>query len=359
MISRRNLIRRLTVAAAVAGTAGLPRFSRAAKPRVRIGQIGTSHAHADGKMEVYRASDDYEVVGLVEPDPDRAAKAAAGKTYGGVPQMSLEQLLNTPGLQAVAVETEIADLLANVEAAIDAGLHVHLDKPAGSSFPHYQRILKKADAAGLTVQMGYMYRYNPAVVLVRQLLEEGALGTPFECHAVMSKVVSPGGRAELAKLPGGMLFELGCHIVDLTVGFLGAPDKVTPYPRHSLPGADDTLSDNMLAVFEYPGATATVRSSAVEVEGFSRRHIALAGTGGTAHIQPLDRPGLTLSLAKDHGTFKKGVQEIAFEPPYQRYVGDAADFARIVRGEKASDFPSSHDLAVQRSVLLACGLPID
>ena len=114
----------------------------------------------------------------------------------------------------------------------------------------------------------------------------------------------------------------------------------------------------MLAVFDYPSATATVRSSALEVEGFGRRHIALAGTGGTAHIQPLDRPGLRLSLSRDHGQFKKGTQEIPFEPPYQRYVGDAADLAAIIRGEKASDFPSSHDLAVQRSVLLACGLPL-
>jgi len=341
-----------------AGSLAFSATAQAAKPRIKIGQIGTGHAHAAGKMDVYRNSDDYEVVGLVEPDAERAKKAASSDTYRDLPQMTREQLLNTPGLQAVAIETDIADLLDNAEAAIDAGLHVHLDKPAGSSFPHYQRIMKKADAAGLTVQMGFMYRFNPAVVLVRRLLEEGALGTPFECHAVMSKVVPPAGRKELEQYPGGMLFELGCHIVDLTVGFMGIPENVVAFPRQSLPDADDTLVDNMLAVFEYPEATATVRSSAVEVDGGGRRHLALAGTGGTAHIQPLDRPSLRLSLSKAHGEFKKGTQEIPFDPPYKRYVGDAADLAAIIRGEKESAFPSSHDLAVQKSVLQACALPL-
>ena len=356
VLDRRRFLKHST--ALTAGAWPFRQSAKAAPPRIRIGQIGTGHAHASGKMAVYRQSSEYEVIGLVEPDADRAAKATTNKTYAGVPQMNREQLLNSPGIQAVAIETDIEDLLKNAEAAIDAGCHVHLDKPAGSSFPHYQRILEKADAAGLTVQMGYMYRYNPAVVMVRKLIADGALGELFECHAVMSKVVPPAGREHLAQYPGGMLFELGCHIIDLTVGFLGAPDKVTSHARHSSPDADDELLDNMLAVFDYPKATATVRSSALEVEGLGRRHLAVAGTGGTAQIQPLDRPSLRLSLAKDHGDFKKGTRDIPFDPPYQRYVGDAADLAAIIREEKASDFPSSHDLAVQKSVLQACGLPL-
>jgi hypothetical protein len=43
-------------------------------------------------------------------------------------------------------------------------------------------------------------------------------------------------------------------------------------------------------------------------------------------------------------------------PKFTRYVADAADMARILRGEKETDFSSSHDFTVQRSVLLASGL---
>lgn len=44
---------------------------------------------------------------------------------------------------------------------------------------------------------------------------------------------------------------------------------------------------------------------------------------------------------------------------YDRYVGDAADMARILRGEKEVDYPYSHDLAVQETVLLASAMPVD
>jgi hypothetical protein len=54
--------------------------------------------------------------------------------------------------------------------------------------------------------------------------------------------------------------------------------------------------------------------------------------------------------------YRKGYQEVTF-PKYMRYVEDAADMARILRGEKATDFPSEHDLTVQETLLKACGLP--
>jgi hypothetical protein len=43
-------------------------------------------------------------------------------------------------------------------------------------------------------------------------------------------------------------------------------------------------------------------------------------------------------------------------PKYSRYVADAADMAKIIHGEKASDFSYEHDLIVQETLLKACGL---
>jgi hypothetical protein len=48
---------------------------------------------------------------------------------------------------------------------------------------------------------------------------------------------------------------------------------------------------------------------------------------------------------------------VAF-PKYVRYVDDAADMARVIRGEKATDFSYEHVLAVQETLLRACGLPL-
>ena len=324
--------------------------------RIKYGQIGVGHAHAS-KFEVYRRSADYEVVGVVEPDPELRRRAEENAIYKDVAWLTEEQLLNTPGLQVVGVETRVRDLLPTAERCVAAGMHVHIDKPAGDSLPQFRRILDDAARQHLAVQMGYMYRYSPAVVLLRTFLERGWLGAPFEVHAVMSKLVDVGSRRALAEYPGGTMFELGCHLIDLVVGVLGAPDAVHAFPRHSS-SLDDELADNMLAVLEYPRATATVRSSVNEVEGSSRRHLTVCGSEGTFHIQPLDRPQVRLALSTARDSYRAGVQEVEL-PDYVRYVDDAADLAKIVRHEKDADFSYEHDYAVQRTMLLACGLAVD
>jgi predicted dehydrogenase len=326
------------------------------KTPIKIGQIGVGHGHAT-KLSVYRDSPDYEIVGLVEPDVALRKAAGSNPVYQGIPWLTREQLLATPGLQAVLIETRVRDLLNNAEACIDAGVHVHLDKPAGESLPQFRRILNSADRKNLLVQMGYMYRYNPAVVLLRDFLNRGWLGEIFEVHAVMSKVVDPASRRELAQYPGGILFELGGHIMDIVIAILGAPQAVTSFNRHS-GSIEDGLLDNMLCVLEYSKATATLKSSAIEVEGNGRRHLVVCGTEGTFHIQPLDNPSARVSLSRNCGEYKKGTQEITF-PKYTRYIGDAMDMAQIIRGEKTSDYLPDHDLTVQETLLRACGQRTD
>ncbi|MBD3673870.1 MAG: Gfo/Idh/MocA family oxidoreductase [Planctomycetaceae bacterium] len=322
--------------------------------RIRYAQIGVGHAHAD-KIGVYRKSDDYEVIGVAEPNDALRKRAESSDLYKDLPWMSVEELLNQPGLQVVGVETQVGDLLKYAELAIASEKHIHLDKPAGESLPRFKKLLDAAASKHLTVQMGYMYRFNPAVVLLRQFLKNGWLGEPFEIHTVMSKLMSASARQPLTKYSGGTMFELGCHLIDLVVGVLGEPENVVPFPRHSST-IDDRFLDNMLAVLEYPRATATVRSSVNEVDGFARRHLTVCGSGGTFHMQPLDAPDVTATFLTAHGKYQKGKNEIPFGR-YARYEGDAAELAKIVRHEKAPEFGYDHDYAVQKTILLASGLP--
>jgi predicted dehydrogenase len=354
---RREFLKAVGAGALAGGLAATsPAQDAPPRARIKVGQIGVGHAHAS-KLSVYRASPDYEVVGIVEPDAALRQRAQEQPVYRDLAWMTQEQLLNTPGLQAVLVETRVAGLLNAAEACITAGKHVHIDKPAGESLPQLRRLLASAERQRLLVQMGYMYRYNPAVVLLRDCLRQGWLGDVFEVHAVMSKVVPADERRRLAAFRGGIMFELGCHLVDLVVAILGQPAAVTAFAQHAA-RLDDTLLDNMLAVLTYPRASATVRSSAMEVDGFARRHLVVCGSEGTLHIQPLDNPSVRLALTRARGNYVRGYQDVTL-PRYTRYGADAADMARIIRGEKPSDFSSAHDLGVQETLLRACNLPLD
>lgn len=353
--SRRQAMAAASAAAAVTVLPQSAKSSDDKKQRIKVGQIGVGHAHAT-KLGVYRESPNYEVVGIVEPDKELRERAKEQPPFRDLPFLTEEQLLNVPGLAAVLVETRVRDLLATAQRCIAAGKHIHLDKPAGESLPQYRKLLTAAEQQKLLVQMGYMYRYSPAVVLLRQMLRDGWLGEVFEVHTVMSKVVGDAERRRLAEFPGGMMFELGCHVIDLVIGVLGKPDRIHPFPRHS-GQQNDSLLDNMLAVLEYPRATATVKTSAEEVDGGARRHFVVCGTSGTFHIQPLDSPAVRLALDRPRGNYRQATQEISL-PKFTRYVADAADMARIIRGEKEADFSYAHDLAVQETVLLASGASV-
>ncbi len=330
------------------------------KTRIKVGQIGTGHGHAGGKMRALRENPDFEVVGIVESNPEYRRSAKKSEIYQGVKWMEQDQLLATKGLQVVAVETDVPLLLDTAEACVDAGLHIHLDKPGGSSLPHFSRILEKTKTKNLIVQMGYMFRYNPGVVLMRDLVKKGWLGEPFEMRCVMSKLMGPGkGREENAWYSGGTMFELGGHMIDTVVKILGVPDRVTPFLQRLDPYGDGLgLADNTLAVFEYPKALAEIKVSLLEVEGGQRRHITLCGTEGTLHIQPMGAPQGRLALLKPHGKYKKGYQQVDF-PPYPRYVDDIEDLAAMVRGERENRFTPEHDLMAQETLLHASGMPTD
>jgi predicted dehydrogenase len=350
---RRRDFLRLTTASAIAASG----HAFAALPRIKIGQIGTGHPHASGKMETMRRSVDWEVVGIVELNPERRAEAEKAAAYAGLKWMTEEELLATPGLQAVAVETEVKDLVSTGARCVAAGKHIHLDKPAGESLAEFKHLLDDATRQRLTVQLGYMFRYNPAFQRCFELVREGALGDVFSIDAAMSKVISLSERKSQMPYRGGSMFELGCHVIDAVVTVLGRPANVTAYPRSSSP-ANDGFADNGMAVFEYPKATVIVRSAFLEVEGGARRQFVVCGTKGTFDIRPLEPPHARLALDAPRGDLRKGYQDLAFEKTGARYDAEFADLAKVIRGEKSLEFTPQHDLAVHQSILRASALPV-
>lgn len=353
LASAGSLVTSATLAGAIRASIEPPRN------RIRVGQIGTKHAHASGKMATFRKFPDlFEVVGVVEDDARQRERVRNTSAYNGLTWMTEDQLLATEGLEAVAVETEVEQLLDSAERCVDRRIHIHLDKPAGSSLPQFQRICNKADAAKVLIQMGYMFRGNAAFRFMFDAVREGWLGDIFQVHCEMSKKVGDATRQQLSRFAGGSMFELGCHLIDSVVRVLGAPHRVTSFNRNTRPN-DDRLMDNCLAVFEYPKATATIRSSVSEVDGGRRRQFVVCGTRGTIVIQPLEPYRLTLTLETDTGEYKRGTHTIELPPTTGRYDGDFLHLAKAIRGQEPAEFSTSHDLAVQQAVLRASGMPLD
>jgi predicted dehydrogenase len=364
--SRRNFLK--TSGLFVAGTTGglsLNRNTFAVENRnenqkIKIGQLGAGHMHAYKMGDLRQLSDLFEVVGIAEDDPKLRAAAEKQALYQGLKWMSSEELLAVPGLQAVGVETEEHLLIPAALRCIRAGKHIHLDKPAGESLTDLKQLLDEAKAQNLTVQMGYMYRNNPAVQFCIKAVKEGLLGNIFDVDAAMSRYDTNHFRQVLKEFKGATPYIFICHLIDLMVTLLGEPEKIHPFPRCT---RSDGLVDNCVAVFEYPhGCIATLRTAVTEVEGFQRRHFTVCGDQGTIVIQPLETGGnlangvLRLALLEDRGGYKKGYQTVPMPTPKSRYIDQWREFAQILRGEIVNPYSYEHDFIVHKCLLETCGM---
>ena len=262
-------------------------------------------------------------------------------------------MLGDASVKAVAVETAIGDSCPTALRCIQAGKHVHLDKPGALAHEEFKAMRLEAEKRGLTVQMGYMLRYNPAFELLFKAVREGWLGEITEIDAAMGKLGDKNIRAEIGALKGGGFFELAGHVADAVVTLLGKPASVHPF---STPTMSDGVKDNQMAVLEYPKATAVIRCNHADPFGGPRRRFNVTGTKGTFEILPLESGKVNLSLSAAQGGYKKGTQSITLDVPKDRYVGEFTDLARILRGGKKLAWDAAHDIAVHESVLRGAGV---
>ena len=326
-------------------------------PRLRIAQLGTSHAHASGKMDALRAlSDTFEVVGYAEPIAARREAARNSKSFAGLPFLTEEAILADRSIQAVVIETTLEDSARAALAALKAGKHLHLDKPGAEKHAEFVALRRYAAEHGLTVQLGYMLRYNPGIRLLVQAVKEGWLGDVMEIDASMGKLLDDATRRRFAALPGGGMFELACHLVDTIVTLMGPPTAVQAFGQATRAPLDPFV-DNQLAVLSYPKATVTIRCNHADPFGGPHRHLTVRGTRGDFELRPLEsgKGLLRLDQARGEGRFRQGENAFALEVPKGRYEEEFRDLARVLRGQ-AFGWSPEHDIAVHATALRAAGL---
>jgi predicted dehydrogenase len=284
-------------------------------------------------------------VGYAEENEEWIRRRGSLEVYRDLPRLSPEEIIEKS--DAVLVETDVWDLADTARRCVDAGKHIHLDKPFPCPPETYRQLLGTAEKKGLTVQLGYMYRYNPAVMKVIEWAKEGRFGEIYAINAEMSTFHSAGYRTWLKNFGGGIQFILGSHLADLIVYLLGKPLRVTSFLQHS--GRDGVdLPDNDLSVLEYEKALARIFVSSVEINGYGRRQFVVTGSLGSADILPLEPPQMTWSdLSIADYAYRNDRVPVPLETNGKRYDRMMQDFAAYVRGEKENPFSFAHELAVQ------------
>ena len=316
---------------------------------IKVGQIGIGHNHGEAKMQAVRKFPElFQVVGYAEENEEWLKKRGHLECYKGLKRYSVDELIDK--CDALLIETDVWDLTEIAQKCVDAGKHVHIDKPGSGTLEEYKKMLDTAREKNLIVQLAYMYRYNPAIQKTFELIKKGKLGEIYSINAEMSTFHSPKYRKWLTNFGGGIMYILGCHLIDLIVYIMGKPDNIHTFLKHTM--LDDVeVDDNNLAVLEYEKALARVFVSSVEVNGFGRRQFMVSGSKGTVNICPLERPvTMTYSdteIANTAYDDRKIVLPFEDNTSSGRYDEMIKDFYSYITGEKENPFTYEHEYDVQ------------
>ena len=331
--------------------------------KIKIGQIGICHEHANGIINTLRMMPDvFEIVGIVD-DRDTGAPKFSGNDltpYKGLKFLSKEELFNTPELEAIAIEVPNTDLVPTAINCLKYNLPIHMDKPGGENIEQYSELLEGCKKRNLPFQIGYMFRANPAFQFCREALKKGWLGEIFEIQGNMSH--NYGGeeyQEYLGNFKGGIMFNLGCHLIDQIVALKGRPEKVTPFLK-SAPGYPENIKNNCTAILEYTNATAIVKACSLEIDGIAHRRFKICGTKGTIEFSPLERFDgenflLNLTLLEANEEYSTGSHVVDFGVINDRYEAHLNEFAQMIRKEIKNPYSYEHDLLVQEILLAASG----
>ena len=333
--------------------------------KIKIIQIGICHEHARGKfMTLKKMSGVFEIIGYVDErdfcKTPRLHDFFDENFYTDHRKLTLDEALNFPGLEAVTVEVPNNDLVPLALKCMEHDLAMHMDKPAGEDLAQYQKLLDGCKAKNLPFQMGFMFRGNPAFRFCIRAIREKVIGEVFEIEADMNHCYGTEDYQEyLGKFSGGIMYNLGCHLIDFVVAAMGRPENVTPFLK-SAPGYPDSIRNNCLAVLEYPHALVTLRACSKAVENTVGRAVRIEGTNGSIKFSPVERfdgkgVEVRLQLKRDAGDFPAGIHTLVFPPQSDRYEVQLEELARVIRGEALPTYGYEHDYLVHEVTLAAAG----
>jgi predicted dehydrogenase len=224
---------------------------------VGAGKIGRIRA------EVVAGSAQSRVVLVADADVGRAQTLAGD--VGCESAHDWQEVVKRSDVDIVIVSTPTKYHAEIAIAALDGGKHVLCEKPIALKTEEARNIVTAARRNGRKLKTGFNYRHMQHVRKAKEILDSGELGRLYYIRSRYGHGGRPGydkewyGISEMSG--GGVLFEQGIHVVDLTRYFLGDPSRVVAETRRFFWDLQ-TTEDNAFCLFETPqGSVAALHVS--------------------------------------------------------------------------------------------------
>src|SRR5438445_5692358 len=231
--------RRRFLGAAGAGAAALGAPSQ---NRIRVGIIGIQHSHLTAKVEAMYSNPNYEVVAVSEPDESTRGARGRLPLLQRLRWTSIDEMLADKTLDLIVFEGEVKDAVPFGTRVLEAGKHLHLEKPPINKMEPFRELVDLARRRDHKLQLGYIWRFHEGVEAALEAYRKGWLGEVFMIRATINSDRDMKQRAVEGRYRGGSMFELGGHMSDRVISFLGKPTRVRPWLRHDT-GIQDAVMD--------------------------------------------------------------------------------------------------------------------
>jgi predicted dehydrogenase len=288
-----------------------------------------------------------------------AAAAAFCKQHGIRLVATYDEVLALGAIDAVVLATPHSMHCEQIVAAAKAGKHVFVEKPLGVRLDAAAQAVGTCAERGVTLAVGYNWRFQPALREAKRMLDDGPLGQLLHiegnfCGPSAYRFAREHWRHDRDEVPAGGMTGRGVHVVDAMLYLAGsqiASVAAQSDRRVHDYGADDTTS--MLFRFR-SGATAYLGTVIATAETWRLQVFGAKGwieVGDVGHLHTWD---MKRSLLDPHDPLRRQPPEVLHFPKTSTERAELEHFAQAALAHRPIAIPGGdevHNVAVLEAIL--------
>ncbi len=200
---------------------------------IGYGFMGRTHTYGYKTIPLYYKDLPYRInlTAICSGTYEKAVKAAEELGFDKAAREA-EEIFEDPTIDIVNICTPNNLHYEQLKKALEYGKHIYCDKPLTVTTKEADDIAQLAREKGVIAQVAFNYRFLTATLRAKQIILDGGIGNPicYRASYLHSGSVSPdkaAGWKQLGKYGGGVIVDLGSHIIDLIYYLLGDYSEVS------------------------------------------------------------------------------------------------------------------------------------
>jgi len=297
---------------------------------VGIGHLGTYHLQKYQKLQA-------PIAAVADISPERAKVAA--DLYGCRAFTNYRDMIGAVEAVSIAVPTAFHHAVASV--FLDAGIHVLLEKPIATTLEEADDLIARADRNGVILQVGFIERFNPAVVALEQVIDSPMFIETHRLHPFFERGTDV-----------DVVLDLMVHDLDIILNFVHSP--LRRVEAVGIPVLSEKVDiANARIVFEN-GCVANITAS--RVTGKTMQKIRFFGAEGYHSVDYAKRELVSLGRKKKGNGETEIVEnkvEVRMQDPLEAEVRSFLEAAADGREPKVSGREARKSLSLGLAILEA------